>query len=184
MSLHKNIDLDISKSVLRRLSSFYKYQYELNDLLNRAVTPPAADFFTETVMFYLKVYFKIKGISYDIESEVAIQRKRGSIRPDISIWNGDQIIAIIECKTQLGWSRNSWESQFMDRENKLNEIYPDAKAFLLVMTTVNWNEGNGFSEKFLRGKKYFALSNRWPSEIDFINEDYIVDRLEELLLQI
>jgi len=67
-------------------------------------------------------------------SERQIQKTKKAIRPDISIWRGDEVVAIIECKTQLGWNRPTWEDQYNERDNKLKELYPQARSFLLVMT--------------------------------------------------
>jgi hypothetical protein len=105
-------DNEITKSILYRLHTFYHYQYELDTVYKRGYTPPAADFFTETVLYYLNVFCKINKLDYEIKSEVAIKRKRGSIRPDISIWKGEDVIAIIECKTQLGYNRHSWQEVY------------------------------------------------------------------------
>lgn len=143
LGIHKSIfdsisnielrEFDITKAILKRMNSYYIYQQNLNDFYNRNIIPSGADFFTETVIFYLKVYFKLNSISYTIKSEVRISKK--SIRPDISIWDGDQVVAIIECKTQFGWSSDTWESSFLNRELKLKEINSTAKVFLLVLTT-------------------------------------------------
>ena len=45
---------------------------------------------------------------------------------------------MIECKIQLGWNRNKWEEDFIKRENKLKERFPNSKAYLLVMNLANW----------------------------------------------
>ncbi|MBM7453997.1 hypothetical protein JN09_001340 [Acholeplasma morum] len=179
-------DNEITKSILYRLHTFYHYQYELNTFYKRGYTPPAADFFTETVLYYLNVFCKINKLDYEIKSEVAIKRKRGSIRPDISIWKGEDVIAIIECKTQLGYNRHSWQEDFQSREQHLKKDFPMAKAFLLVMTARNWKNNNGFANYLERGKKYFVLTDRWPSEIDFnvTNQEYIIDCIEPLFEQL
>lgn len=179
-------DKEITRSILYRLHTFYHYQYRLNTFYKRVYTPPAADFFTETVLYYLNVFFKIKKLDYEIKSEVAIKRKRGSIRPDISIWKGEDVIAIIECKTQLGYNRHSWQENFLSREQHLKNDFPMAKAFLLVMTARNWENNHGFANYPERGQKYFVLTDRWPSDIDFdvAHQEYIIDCIEPLFEQI
>ena len=36
--------------------------------------------------------------------------------PDISIWDNDKVIGIIECKTNLGWNRIRREDDFILKE--------------------------------------------------------------------
>ena len=156
---------EISKSILVRLKCYYDYQDALKSLLNKRYAPPAADFFVETVVFYLGAVFKIYNVPLEVWSERQIEKKRGSIRPDISIWrSGSEVVGIIECKTQLGWKRDSWESDFSERENVLRGRFPKASAFLIVMTSLNWP---GFGQDENVGRKYFCLlDDVWPNKIN------------------
>ncbi len=155
---------DVSKAILIRLKYYYDSQQILKDILNKKYASPAADFFVETVAFYLKVIFQVYNLPLEVHSERNIRKKRGSIRPDISIWLNDNLIAIFECKTQLGWNRDKWESDFKEREERLNREFPEAQAFLLVATSLNWG---GFSQQDENlGRKYFCLSSEWPNKID------------------
>jgi len=74
--------------------------------------------------------------------------------PDISIWREDALLAAIECKTQLGWRRHDWAFHFDEREQKLKEAFPDAKMFLLVMTSCNWS---GFRNDPRSGKQLICV---------------------------
>jgi hypothetical protein len=169
--------LDISKAILMRLRAYYLYQDNIKLLLDKKLNPAGSDFFVETVLFYLKFILKKNAPHLTALSEKTIIPKRGSIRPDISIWNENEVVSIIECKTQLGWSRNSWESDFINREKKLKESFPNAKAYLLVMTSSNWS---GFGNNDNVGKKYFTLTNIWPSGIIDNYEDSIINPIEPL----
>lgn len=101
------------------------------------------------------------------------------MRPDISIWDNDKVIAIIECKTNLGWNRIKWENDFIAREIKLKNDFPEANAFLLIMTSVNW-PGIPKDNKNL-GDKYFILSEVWPTRITYENFDsIIINPIEDL----
>ena len=115
----------------------------------------------------------------EVHSERQVQRKRGSIRPDISIWKNDEVVAIIECKTQLGWNRDSWEKDFCERENKLKKLFPNASAYLIVMTSLNWS---GFGNDKNVGRKYFCLYNVWPTDVD-LNKlaDYLLNPIEPII---
>lgn len=168
---------DITTAILMRLRAYYCYQDKVKHLLGKRLSPAGSDFFVETVLFYLNFYLNKYSPNLMAISEKAIIPKRGSIRPDISIWNGDEVVAIIECKTQLGWSRNSWESDFIKREKKLKESFSNANAYLLVMTSNNWG---GFGDNENVGNKYFTLSNVWPSVINDNYVDVIINPIEPL----
>lgn len=184
---HGKVDLDnneISKAILIRLKYYYDHQNAIKKLLNKRYASPAADFFVETITFYLNAVFKIYKIPFEVHSERQIKRKRNSIRPDISIWRGDaEVVAIIECKTQLGWNRHDWKINFSERENKLKKEFPNASAFLIVLTSLNWP---GFGEDKEVGKKYFCLLDVWPTNVnidklDLLNpiEPIICDLIEK-----
>jgi len=160
-----DFDLDkteISEAILNRLSTYYKTQNGIKIFLNKRYQTAGADFFVETVLFFIKLYLSKTGSNLEAHSERQIRRQRGAIRPDISIWNRDSVTAIIECKTQLGWNRQNWENDFNNRELKLKNEFPNAKAYLVVMTGLNWG-GFGDSEKL--GERYFCLLNEtWPTD--------------------
>jgi hypothetical protein len=179
----KTIDLnkkEISKAILIRLNSWYSLQNNIKKFLNKRYVAAGSDFFVETVIFYLKVVFEIFGVKREVHSERQIVRRRGAIRPDISIWDKDVVKAIIECKTQLGWNRYKWRDDFIKKEKKLKSEFPNARAFLVVMTSRNWP---GFGKDKNVGKKFFTLYNVWPTEIDpngDLNE-YIENPIEPLI---
>lgn len=58
---------------------------------------------------------------------------------------------------QLGWNRDKWESDFQKRESQLEREFPNAKAFLVVMTSENWLGFPDDSKKV--GEQYFTLSS-------------------------
>lgn len=168
---------DISVAILERLRVFYKTQQETKSFLNKRYQTAGADFFVETIIFFIQLYLKSEGSILEVHSERQIRPKKRMIRPDISIWKGDEVLAIIECKTQLGWNRNNWEKDFNSRKQKLTNEFPNAKAFLLVMTGLNWN-GFGNSEKL--GVEYFCFLDKvWPT--DYKNESQIMSTIEKLL---
>jgi len=180
---HGKVDLnsnEISKAILVRLKYYYNHQNAIKKLLNKRYASPAADFFVETIAFYLNAVFKIYKMPLEVHSERQIKRKRNSIRPDISIWRDDtEVVAIIECKTQLGWNRHAWKSNFSERENKLKKEFPNASAFLIVLTSLNWP---GFGEDKNVGKKYFCLSNVWPTDINIDKlDDYLLNPIEPII---
>ena len=180
-SIYNNIQLnpnklfkhpDITKAILLRMKSFYDTQYSIKNLLNKKYIPAAADFFVEAVLFYLQIVNNTFDKNFEIFSEKQIKPRRGSIRPDISIWKNGSVVSIIECKTQLGWDRGGWEENFKEREMKLKKDYPNAEAFLVIMTAINWK---GIPEDNKKaGIKYFVLSKVWPPNITDDDLDSII----------
>lgn len=155
---------DITHAVLLRLKSFLLCQERIKGELGKVYAAPAADFFVESVCFFLKVVLGKLEPSLTVASEKNIVRKQRSMRPDISIWQGETVIAAIECKTQLGWNRGGWLHDFEGREKRLAAEFPDAKLFLLVMTGSNWP---GFGDdKRVRKQFFVLLKDIWPNTFE------------------
>lgn len=171
--------VEITKATLLRMKAYYDLQDNIKELLNKRYSAPASDYFVETILFYLKVTLESHNSGFSVWSERQIRPHRGAIRPDISIWKGDEVVAIVECKTQLGWNRDNWENNFEKRERTLKSEYPSAEAFLVVMTSNNWPGFGSTNEKV--GKKYFALSSIWPKNISEEDvEGVIINSIEGL----
>jgi len=181
-SLYNNIKLeadlslktnDITKAILLRMKAFSETNNKIKEFLNKRYAAPAADFFVETVLFYLKLTLDKYKKRYEVFSERQIKPHRGFMRPDISIWDNDKVIAIIECKTNLGWNRIGWEKDFIEREKRLKKDFPEANVFLLVMTSGNWP---GIPDDDVNlGEKYFILSKG-------IQPDTTVENLGSVIL--
>lgn len=174
---------DITMAVLLRLRSYLKTQSNIKDLLDKNYAAPAADFFVETICFFLKAVLSKLYPSISVKSEKTIKPKKRAMRPDITIWEDNKLLAAIECKTQLGWSRNGWLKQFETREKKLTKGAPTARMFLLVMSESNWH---GFGKDYRAGKQFFVLLNKtWPTDLEIpIPANVIVHRFEMLLTEI
>ncbi len=167
---------DITQAIAMRMKTYYEVQDQIKSLLNRGCATAGADFFVETVLFYLNVFLSKKNKRFKVNSEKQIISKRSMIRPDISVWKGEEVKAIIECKTNLGWKRNSWEDDFVEREKELQKYFPKAKAFLLVLSSKNWS---GFDVADNRvGKQLFALLSK---RLRKINHAEIAEAIENQL---
>lgn len=155
---------DLTTAVLLRVKAFYVSQDEIKNGLCKVYAASAADFFVETVCFYLKVVLGRVDSSLSVASEKSVARRRGALRPDISVWRGEKLIAAIECKTQLGWNRDGWIRDFEKRQAILIDVSPDAKLFLLVMTGINWP---GYGDDARVGQQFFLLlRDLWPTKFD------------------
>jgi len=163
---------DITKAILLRMKAYYDTQNKIKEFLNKRYLSAASDFFVEAIAFYLKLIFDKEEIDFEVHSERQIVPRRRAIRPDISVWKNDKVVAIIECKTQLGWNRDKWEEDFKKRESKLKDEFPNAKAFLVVMTSENWS---GFPDDNKKvGEQYFTLSSTWPTDISDDKIDSVI----------
>lgn len=173
----------ITALILRTVKTYYEGQNQTINFLNKRQRGATADFFVETFLFYLKAFIQTHNLPVVVLSEANIKRQRGSLRPDISVWQGDELVATIECKTNLGFNRHGWEEQFSERESRIHRDYfPNARCFLVVLTAVNWP---GFKESPKIGDQYFTLSKAWPPHIDLDHiEDYIANPIEPLFGQI
>jgi hypothetical protein len=171
VQLSFEIDLasnELTLCLLGRLNTYYEMQYAIKDLLRKRYIAAGADYFVESVVFFLKLVLEHPDISLEVHSERQVKNKRGSIRPDISVWKNDELIAIVECKTQLGWNRGNWEEHFEARKTRLIADFPKAKAYLLVMTDLNWGGFNEKRHQALLGKEYFCLlKGAWPGSTTF-----------------
>jgi hypothetical protein len=188
----------LTRAVLARLKSYQIAQELIKTFLKKRYAAAAADFFVETVAFYLNVVIKLQKLELNVASEkpvnelvannvvaktkelqlnaaseMAVAPRQSVMRPDISVWKGDELVAAIECKTQLGRNRHKdkvtgqyvWLQDFEKRESQLNKQRPNAKLFLLVMTESNWD---GFGVDSRCGKQFFALLDKhhWPRDVD------------------
>ncbi|PRZ19577.1 hypothetical protein [Flavobacterium granuli] len=178
--LESNIDinsLEYSKALINRMKQYYRTQYDNKEFLEKRYITNGADFFTEQLLFFIKIYLKKNNSDLIAISEKQIIAKRGAIRPDISIWKNNEVVAIIECKTQLGWNRHKWEIDFNEREKKLHKVFKNANAYLVVLTGENWG---GFEENDLLGEKYFCLlKDKWITNYETENDIFIA--IEKLL---
>lgn len=174
--------IDVTRAIQQRLAVFYEAQWRTKQLLGKRYMGAGSDFFVETVLFFLQAFVDNQRLNLVVESERTLRRARGAMRPDISLWRDEICVACIECKTQLGWSRGLWEQHFLERELRLLSDYPDARAFLLVMTSDNWE---GFGDNPKLGSQYFVLYRPWPTEIEPSQlEDSIVTPIERLFVQL
>ncbi|WP_295616716.1 DUF2059 domain-containing protein [Chamaesiphon sp. GL140_3_metabinner_50] len=172
---------DYSQAVANRLRAFYATQLGIKKILDKKFAQAGSDFFVETILFFLILFNDLNGLELEIKSEQTIQPKRNALRPDITIWRGLDLLAVIECKTQLGWHRHDWKSHFESREEKIKEVFPNAKIFLVVMTSCNWS---GFGEDERVGKQLFCLlKDIWPTSLSKCRDPEIFDTRIEYLFE-
>ncbi len=117
---------EITLAVLERMDAFWYFHVNnTKNILQGNINPTAADFFTETCHLYLKAYFQSKH-GLIVKSEFSIVSGKNSVRPDISIWQGDRLIAAIELKVNDGWKRKSIHDHLIGREAQIKSIHPNS----------------------------------------------------------
>jgi hypothetical protein len=171
---------EISEAIIERLKAYYLTQENIKRFLDKRYVAAASDFFVESILFFLRLYLQSQGGQLQAHSEKQIMKTKNSIRPDISIWKQNEVVAIIECKTQLGWNRDNWEQLYNDRGIKLKKDFPNAQSFLLVMTGLNWG---GFGTHVNLNDKFFCLLNDiWPTQ--YVASEQIMTPIEKLFSQL
>jgi hypothetical protein len=171
---------EITEAILERLKTYYLTQGKIKIFLDKRYLAAASDYFVESTLFFLKLYFQSQGGQLQAHSEKQIKKTKNAIRPDISVWRQDEVIAIIECKTQLGWNRDNWEQQYNERDLTLKKDFSNAQSFLLVMTGLNWS---GFGTHDHLNRNYFCLLNDiWP--VDYSTFGQILTPIEGLFKQL
>jgi hypothetical protein len=134
---------EITDAIINRMNAFWAFHYFNKDVIERKTTTSAADFFTETCLFFIKAFFKNK---YEVRSEVNILKEKighKALKPDISIWKGEILIAVIEIKLSNGFKGKHIIPHLEDRENKIKELYPNIFFGVIAF----WNFFDISSEK-------------------------------------
>src|SRR4029078_630569 len=73
----------LTKAILLRLGTFYTTQYDTKELVGKRYIGAGCDFFVETIFFFLKATLASNNSALEVVGERAIERRRGSMRPDI-----------------------------------------------------------------------------------------------------
>ena len=115
----------------------------LSEALGRTKEPPMADVFTEATNMLVDAMARSPGLSdlnIKVFSEKNLNLPRGGyLKPDVSIWKGDKLAAVVECKTSLGRRRQDWLMDYEKRAEDLSTLGLSSSAlFLLVETEQTW----------------------------------------------
>ena len=176
---------DLTNAILLRLRAFYESQCAITKKLQKDKAAPAADFFVETMAFFLTVALEKIAPDLQVKSEKVVKSGKSHLRPDISVFRGAELIAVIECKVQLGYSRNTWQEEFCKRTDSFTEINRNIAVFLLVSTEQNWHGFDPSDERV--GTQWFAILDKTTTAREFeMGRDVrcITHRVEQLVAQI
>jgi hypothetical protein len=131
----------------------------LSEALNRLKEPAMSEVVTEAVNMFVDSVIRTDArlfSTFYTSSEKNVRLSVGSRKPDISIWKGDKLISIIECKTCLGRRRKEWMDDYSSRVEEFSTIGLDPESmFLFVATDNTWG---GFPKNDSRFEKvWFSL---------------------------
>ena len=187
--------MQITISIINRLKAYYTHGDGIKSLLDKNKLTPASDFFVEQILFFVKLYLNKVNPCLIVCSERGYQINNGVINktffPDISIWNNDdELVSIIECKTQLGRNRKDWADKFKERRDIFAKKNQNIKWFYCVMTGQNW-KGHGFKEtlgedynKLDNNVSYYCLLDEETHPREYESHAQIDNRIEDLLLEL
>jgi hypothetical protein len=174
-------DHAITKSILLSVKAYYDSRYAVCDFLDKRNVGHGADYMVEAILFHLKTFLASRQSPLEVSGERSLPKPTRA-RPDISVWLGDRPVAVIECKTTLGWNRTDWEDSFLKRQERICSALPDVKCYLLIFAG---QDAPRVAQSQHFGRQYFVLSREWPHKIhkDDPSQD-IVTPIEPLFLEI
>jgi len=148
-----------TKFILTWMRSLGEFQTKFGKLFGRIKRPPKADEFTSALAICLEQFLAARGIAGRVGCEETTHRAKGAKRPDVSVYaHSGQLLATVECKTDLGWKRKEWKAQIEKRTEQMLAACPGSDSFLCVLTRKNWDYSE-FERSPLCGKQWFCLSN-------------------------
>lgn len=147
---------EITDAIIERMNAFWHFNSQNNwGLLGRQSNPVSADFFTETCLLFFKTYFEREKPGYSVYSEKDINpaKSKKPVKPDLSIWKGERLVAAVELKVSSGWKGREIDNHLVEREAQIKQYHPEAWFGVLAY----WNFFDPASEHW--GEKYFGLLN-------------------------
>ena len=163
--------------------------------VNRYTNPIMSQYVENGIALFINEILKDKKMNYLIDSQLCVG-ERQPIRPDIIVYDENkEIHAIVEVKSQLGYSGNFKKNTYNNRIKKIKEaakkgilkikkgedgptnfkVSKNCKDFIVILMSEN---GRNNISKF-EGTNYFVLFNStkekkvWYDNLsfDFINND-------------
>lgn len=116
---------EITNAIFDRMMSFWHYHVQNCQDIGREINTVSADYFTETCLFFLKAIFKQHGLTVVSEKNIRIDKTTKVIRPDISIWKENKLIAVIELKVSDGWKGKTMVPHLDNRKIDIQNIWPN-----------------------------------------------------------
>jgi hypothetical protein len=96
------------------------------------------------------------------EKNILKEVSKKSIRPDISIWKNNDLVAVIELKVSDGWKRASMLHHLEERKRNIQEIYPEVFFGAIAFWDCFRNIDNNLYPNYL-GLVIYNIKNNHPN---------------------
>jgi hypothetical protein len=136
-------DHEIQESLCRYLDTHAQRVKALSESLNRVKEPSISEVMTESVAMLVDSILRRKEFEHRslcIFSEKNVKLPQGGYRkPDVGIWEGDQLLVAVECKTSLGRKRKEWLTDYNTRVEEFCSLgLRPSDVLLFVGTDQTW----------------------------------------------
>lgn len=137
----------------------------VSDAVGRTREPPLADVLTEGVALLVDGVVRAPELA---SHRLTVASEKGvpipghkTLKPDVSVWLGEKLLSVVECKTNLGYSRNGWLGPYEQRTAAFARVgVPEEAVLLVVATETNWE---GFPSAWSdprAGRQWITLAKR------------------------
>lgn len=117
----------------------------LSEALGRIKEPSVSEIVTESVTMFVDSVVRtprLRPKNLVVLSEKNVRLPSGESRkPDVSIWDGEKMKVVIECKTCLGRRRKEWMEDFQKRIQEFSTLGVNDSSMLLFVGTDNTWKG-------------------------------------------
>lgn len=117
----------------------------LSEALGRIKEPSVSEIVTESITMFVDSVVRtpqLRSKNLSVLSEKNVRLPSGESRkPDVSIWDGEKMKVVIECKTCLGRRRKEWMDDFQKRVQEFSALGVDKSSMLLFVGTDNTWKG-------------------------------------------
>lgn len=154
---------DLQDSLVRYIDTIALKSQLMSRAIRRWKEPPIADAMTGALNIVVdgivrSPSLRSEGLRVSSEENFRLSTK-GIRKPDVAVWKGDQLLAIVECKTSLGFTRKTWEADYTKRVNEFVGSGLDPRGVIYVVASEDgWS---GFDPSDPRtGTVWFALGGK------------------------
>jgi len=137
--LEKN---EITNAIIQRMDAFWYFNVNNCNDLGRKINTVSSDFFTESCLLFIKALANQRGIQVFSERNISGRNQKTNMRPDLSFWKNDELVAVIELKVSDGYKGKHMVQHLEDRKNNIRGIWPEAFFGAIVF----WNCFQNYTE--------------------------------------
>lgn len=129
----------ITEMIGRRMFYHYRTQKQLKQLLGISMAAAGASVLEQVIGTYLAAYLgQFSGFRVYLNRQFRTTSGE-RVRPDIAVTHGDQNVAALEAKTDLGWHRGYIDEGDWDKRREMFRSAAFSQSYLIIMSNVNWS---------------------------------------------